>query len=408
MHAGACIGARAAGFDHLSDDDFARVTIAQAFAHAPRLDPSGTSWLPFPFWSLGLGMMALGRALATAQALAIALNSVAIVAPYLALREAGIDRARALVGLTLGFVTPSALFLGAATVPESSTASFVAAGAVLVGLPGVSARARLAGGVLVLAATLSRYEAWPVAAVLGIAALVEARRDRRALGAAVLCAAGPLLWMAWNAHAHDGPLHFFRRVSSFKRAIGEGSTDPVAALVLFPRLLVTARPEVTVPALLLLRRGRRWVVPLLAVAAQVAFLAYGNARDGAPAHHPERTLLACFVLLALFVADVGLAAVATWRSRTGLAALACVGLLWAATTVRDAADIPGRSPGEDRSAQRERGRALRDLGAEHVTLVPCAFEQFALIAELEAPERVTTLPRTSAPVTAGCPSVRIE
>jgi hypothetical protein len=32
----------------VSDDDYARVVIAQRLSLA--LDPSGTSWLPFPFW----------------------------------------------------------------------------------------------------------------------------------------------------------------------------------------------------------------------------------------------------------------------------------------------------------------------------------------------------------------------
>ena len=407
IHVGACIAARAAGFDHVSDDDFARVTIAQAFAHAPRLDPSGTSWLPFPFWALGAVMLVAGRALETAQAIAISLNSLALVAPYLALRFVGVGRARALVGIALGYLTPSAIWLGAATVPESFTTSFVAAGAVLLGMGPRRGRASVVAALLVLAATLSRYEAWPVAAVLAVALVVRRRRD---LALAAICAAGPLLWMAWNAHAHDGPLHFFRRVASFKRAIGEGATDPITALLLYPRLLFTARPEITVPAmiLLVLRRGRRWLVPLVCVGAQVAFLAYGNARDGAPAHHPERALLACFVILALFVADEGLGMLERWSRRPGALVIACVAVLWSATTLRDAADIPGRALWEDRSAQRERGRALRELGAEHITITPCAFESFALVAELAAPENVTTLPRTNAPVTAACPSVTVE
>jgi hypothetical protein len=52
----AAIGAwlLARGFSHVSDDDYARTVIAEQFAHAPRLDPSGTSWLPLPFWVAGL------------------------------------------------------------------------------------------------------------------------------------------------------------------------------------------------------------------------------------------------------------------------------------------------------------------------------------------------------------------
>lgn len=57
----------AMGFTHVSDDDYARTVIAEQFAHAPRLDPSGTSWLPLPFWLAGLAMAACGRTLATAR-----------------------------------------------------------------------------------------------------------------------------------------------------------------------------------------------------------------------------------------------------------------------------------------------------------------------------------------------------
>ena len=43
----------ALGFRAVSDDDFARVVLAQEWAHAPRLDPPGTSWLPVPVWIYG-------------------------------------------------------------------------------------------------------------------------------------------------------------------------------------------------------------------------------------------------------------------------------------------------------------------------------------------------------------------
>ena len=42
------------GFSHVSDDDYARVVIAERFAHAPHLDPSATSWLAATaFWMRG-------------------------------------------------------------------------------------------------------------------------------------------------------------------------------------------------------------------------------------------------------------------------------------------------------------------------------------------------------------------
>src|SRR5579863_3185512 len=77
------------GFSHVSDDDYARTVIAEQFAHAPRLDPSGTSWLPLPFWVLGTSMMALGRSLAVARSVAVVLGTAAVVLPYAALRSRG-------------------------------------------------------------------------------------------------------------------------------------------------------------------------------------------------------------------------------------------------------------------------------------------------------------------------------
>jgi hypothetical protein len=56
------------GFSHVSDDDYARIVIAEQFAHAPHLDPSATSWLPLPFWINGAAMMVLGRSLGVARA----------------------------------------------------------------------------------------------------------------------------------------------------------------------------------------------------------------------------------------------------------------------------------------------------------------------------------------------------
>lgn len=399
---------RAAGFDHVSDDDFARVTIAQAWAHAPRLDPTGTSWLPFPFWWLGGVMAIVGRSLEVARAVSIAVASLAAGLPYLAMRRRGASREMALAGAALAYGTPWAMYAGAATVPESVTASLMAAvvlgvGAVDTRAPGTGERA-WAYGFAALAACLSRYEVWPMAAVVALGWVWSRRRSDWGLLALVVI--GPVLWMMWNAHAHDGPLHFFRRVSAYKRAIGDGATDPLAALLLYPRLLVTTRPEVSVPALLLVAgvlrdpaRRKAWGIPLGAVLAQVAFLAYGNLRDGAPAHHPGRVLLGAFVVLAFFVAAEGARVV---RARGAWLVMACVGALWLATTVRDLAAMPGRTADEDRSDAVARGRALR--GADRVIVTPCAYEHFALIAAYGAPERVETRPADKAQ--AICPGVR--
>src|SRR5690348_440120 len=74
------------GFSHVSDDDYARTVISERFAHAPTLDPSGTSWLPFPFWMTGAAMTLFGRTLEVARAVHIAASALASAFAYLALR----------------------------------------------------------------------------------------------------------------------------------------------------------------------------------------------------------------------------------------------------------------------------------------------------------------------------------
>jgi hypothetical protein len=395
LHVVLAVAVRAAGFDHISDDDFSRVTIAQAFAHAPKIDPSGTSWLPFPFWVLG-GLLAIfGRSLEAARALSIVVASSAAALPYLAMRAIGVARTRAIAATILAFVTPWAVWLGATTVPESIAASLTAAAALSIGVPHARQRTLVLGVVCLACACLSRYESWPVAPVLAIAILTR-RRDRFAFAIAAACAIGPLAWMLWNAHAHDGALHFFRRVASYKRAIGEGTTDTWSAAWLYPRLFVTTRPEIAFAVAALLpdirRWARRWGFVLLAALAQIAFLSYGNIRDGAPAHHPERALFAVFVLLAMFVAAEESRRVAR-----------CIVLgLALFTWARDGRNAPGKSAAEDRSEAVAKGRALRD--APHLVVTPCAYEHFATIAAYGAPERVTVLERQPSDT---CPTVGV-
>jgi hypothetical protein len=422
VFAALCVAARFAGFDHVSDDDFSRVTIAQRFAHAPRLDPSGTSWLPFPFWLLG-GVMFVDRSLATAHAASIVFASIAATLPYLALRFSAVPRGRALIAVAFALLTPWSVWLGAATVPESFTASFLVAGAV--GLAAArsetqrsdvlpTSRAVPLFASAVAAACLSRYEAWPVAAVLALALLVEGarRRSRSLLIGGVVCAVAPLAWMAWNAYAHDGPLHFFHRVANFKHAYGS-STNTWEALTLYPTLLFTTRPEVAIPALFLLPTLRdpavrqRWGIPLVCVAAELVFLSYGNARDGAPTHHPERALLATAMLVALFVVDVGTTKLAELTEGSRIRRMAAATLFafaWVVSGVRGAAPIPGHGRSEDRSEPIARGLDLRARGVKHIVVTPCAYEHFALVAAFAAPENVALEPSSVTPG-GSCPSV---
>jgi hypothetical protein len=224
--------------------------------------------------------------------------------------------------------------------------------------------------------------------------------------------------MAWNAHAHDGPLHFFRRVSSFKRSIGEGATDSLSALAFYPRLLVTTRPGVTLAAMVLaipaLRDAssrRRWLLPLATAAAQLAFLSYGNARDGSAAHHPARALLGTEIILALFVVDTGIvigARMMAWRRL--IVAGGVAGSLSLYTLIVGLTRIPGKTPAEDRLAQIARGDELRRAGAAELVVRPCAFEHFALLAAFAAPERARVEPRAAppGPVSPTCPEVEVH
>jgi len=374
---------------------------------------------------MGAAMLALGRSLAVARGASIVLAAAAAALPYLALRDAGSTRSRAAVGVALGLAAPWSVWLGAATVPESFTASATTAAAIALSRP-APRRAHVFGAVA-LAACLSRYEAWPVAAVIAIAIAVRLARghgdpagrvgDERATSrrasvvALALVVIGPLAWIAWNAHAHDGPLHFFRRVSGFKRALGE-ETTPIAALLFFPRLLVESRPDVVTAAALALARLRapevraRWGVPLLAAAAQLAFLSYGNLHDGAPAHHAERALLGVVLLLATFAGDVLIAAPrptgAVRRAVAGILALA-----WVVSFVMAARSVPGASPGEAREAQISAGARLRHEAPPHVTLTPCAYEHFALIAAFGAPELVESRPKSGDPLGTACPGISV-
>lgn len=434
VHALACVLVRRAGFDHVSDDDFARVTIAQAFAHAPKLDPTGTSWLPFPFWILGGGLAIVGRSLDSARALSVLTSSLAILVPFFALRtvtsspDSRSSRLRTIATTLFAYSTPWALWLGASTVPESVTASLAAGGAIgVLGAP--ATRRTFAFAFALFAACLSRYEPWPIAAVVAITLGVRAARasstspgrgaERELALVAAIVAAAPLLWMAWNAHAHDGPLHFFRRVSSYKRAIGDGSDDALAALALYPKLILSVRPEVilggSVLGVLAARQkllARSWLLILACALAQIVFLSYGNVRDGAPAHHPERALVGTLVLLAMFTADAAFRLAQT--SRLGerapgvLTAGASALFVIAVVDAMNPRAMPAKSESEDRTTQIARGLELRGRhfgkGAR-VVVTPCAYEHFALIAAFGRPEDVEIKPSAHAPVTSECPDL---
>lgn len=354
-------------------------------------------------------MAVFGRSLGVARAASIALSSLASALPYLALRSVGVARARALVGLAFVFLSPWSLWLGAATVPESFAASATTAAVIA-----LAHRPRPPFAIALGLACLSRYEPWPAAAALAIALLASRRADppmRTRIVVAILVCAAPLAWMAWNLHAHGSPLHFFHRVSTFRRASGAATPEMATALLSYPLLFMRTRPEVVFACglgLVALRDAStraRWSIPLLCMLAQVAFLVVGDARDGAPTHHPERALLGASMLASLFATD---ALMTTLRSKRGAIAAAFVGGLWLWSTSRTICEPPGATPAEDRSAQVARGAELRRRGVETFTVTPCAYEHFALLAAYGAPENARVLARTGERVGPSCPRVGEE
>jgi hypothetical protein len=385
------------GFAQVSDDDYARVVIAQTFAHAPKLDPSGTSWLPFPFWIYGGLMMIVGRSLFAAKAIAFVLGALAPALPYAGLRSMQITRNAAFAGAALASLTPWSVWLGLAPVPEGWAGACAAAA--LFFLAGERA---LVAAVLALVASLSRYEAWPVAAFIAVVCAVRAQRDRLSIVAMIVAISGVAFWLVNNAIAHADPLHFVARVAAFRRA--SGPTLSVAERIAeYPLALVRDAPEIAAFAAVaagVASRDRalraRWVLPIAGAACVLLFLVYGDLRDGAPTHHAARALLPIFGVLAGFAAD---AIVTSSRPRVAVP----IALATLAFVLFRARAIPGDSPSERRDAQIARGRELAP--AKSLDVTPCAYEHFALIAAYGAPENVTIEPKTGDLVTSTCPKV---
>ena len=430
----AAIGAwvLASGFSHISDDDYARTVIAEQFAHAPRLDPSGTSWLPLPFWVAGSAMIVFGRSLMTARAVACVLGVAGVIAPYAAMRALRVPRVAAVAATAIVMALPWNAWLGVATVPDGWTGALVAAGAIA--MAGDDAAPAILGcegwaALALLAASLSRYEAWPVCGLLVARSVCRALGGMRAapsparslaLRHEVLCAlvaaAGPLLWVAWNAHAHGSPIHFIARVTSFRRAIGAADVPFRDKLLGFPRALAEDTPEVLalglagVTALVghaKLRRRWRWSAATAGVV--VAFLVAGDLGDGAPTHHPARALGSVWWLLTGLGVDAIVTAVRALpsslarRSATGVAA--ALAIAWCITLPSRWRQSPGRSEWDLRDAQVARGLDMRARDVAGADVAPCSFEHFALLAAWGAPERARIAPRTGEPPTSGCPRV---
>jgi dolichyl-phosphate-mannose-protein mannosyltransferase len=375
------------GFRAVSDDDYSRVVIAARFAQHPSLDPSGTSWLPLPFWLYGLPMAVFGDSLLVARVVAVVSGAASAVLVWLAAKLLGFSDRAALWGALGAVLLPYGAWLSAATVPEAPTSALILLGSVCLVRPEPKLRAW--GGLALGAACFCRYEAWAPAVLFCILTTTDALRTRqRVLFLAAGFAAAPMvLWLLHGVLRHGDALFFVARVRQYQAALGGPVHGFFSALWQTPLALVRFEPElfaVTAVALgLTLRNGgspfgpTAWR-PLAALGALVAFLVVADATGGSATHHPERSLLPVFWFLALLaaglitrIADEG---ERPWR----LPALALPLALGASLLLRP--DV--RQTFADRREEEQVGNVLRRLHAEHVVLDTDDFGFFAVQAAL--------------------------
>lgn len=400
----------ALGFRAVSDDDFSRVVIAEQFALLPRLDPSGTSWLPFPFWLNGAAMLAFGRSLFVARAVAVVLGVASMVLVLFAARRLSASRAGALWGTCLAAVIPWSARLGVATVPELPTAALALfAMSTLVG-PDPRGRARLLGGAALLCATLSRYDVWPIALAFSLFCGfdfvtkigVSSKTNIKISFGAALSLVGPISWIAWNRVSRGNALDFLDRVAAYRRALGEGADGRASRLFAYPAAMVRHEPElflllfglvclVAVPRLRLVSASslRPYVRPFSIALFQLAALSAALVKDGAPTHHPERALLVSLLLVAVLVGDL---AAASWaaagpKARLVLCASGLSAVLAGALFARRFVPADEFVPRADEVALGEALRAKVPAG-ERVLVEVTDYGHFAVTAAFGRPEDV--------------------
>ena len=408
-----------AGFRAVSDDDYARIVIAQRFAEAPALDPSGTSWLPLPFWVYGSSFALFGGGLAVARGLAIALGMASVLLVWQAAHWLGVSRTGALLGALLAAAFPWSAWLGAAPLPEAPTAGLLVIG--LAGLANFDPRRRLLGAAAVAAACLCRYEAWPVALAFAGLSLLDARRAtpvdidggslppppdpetasaprfagpgraRSPWLAAAAVALFPIAaWLAHGVARHGDALFFWKRVAGYRDALG-GGPPLVERLIGVPAALFREEPGlvlllvVLVPFTRPLARYRR---PLIAAAALLAFLLAGEIGGGGPTHHAGRALLPLWYLGAVIVGDAVGRRVLDPARRTSVWLAApftlIVGSLWVVGTA-----LPRDFVNRDHAL--EVGKRARELGAPALLIDTPDFTHLAVTAGFARPSATDAL-----------------
>lgn len=386
------------GFRALSDDDFARVVIAQRFAESPSLDPSGTSWLPLPFWVYGAALKLFGSTLGVARATAVVLGVAAALVLYGAARLLSFSPRAAVFGAILASLLPWNAFLGVATVPEAPSAALCVLA--VASLVSTDDKLRLLGAAALGMASASRYEPWAAAAVFSASTAADAvrRRSPALWAAAALGALFPLLWLAHGVFRHGDALFFVQRVTAYQSALG--GVAPLAERVSrYPLALFQAELELALLVLgaciaawklglrsELARLGR----PALALGGLLLFLVYSDVRGGTATHHAERALLPLWLFGALVTAGIGgqvLARIAPVARGVGLGAalvvVAGIGLVRGAR--------PPFDRGADRSAEIAIGEKAREHGVERLAVDTPDFGFYAVMAALGAPSRAVPI-----------------
>lgn len=373
------------GFRAISDDDYARVTIAARFAASPALDPSGTSWLPLPFWLYGAPMWLFGDSLTTARGVAFALGVASALLVWLSARLLGLDERAALLGALGAALLPYGAWLSVASVPEAPCAALILLGAA--SLSRSEGKWRVLGGLSLGAACLCRYEAWAAALAFGLLCgwqgLRERRRDSTLAAAAALTPMA--LWLLHGVARHGDALFFVRRVSSYREALGHEPAGVLHGLWQTPYALVRFEPELTAVAavaLVLSLRGAQlpfapgaWK-PAAVLGALLGFLMLADATGSSATHHPERALLSVFWFLALVAAGL-VSRLASQPQRAWLLSavpLALLGNLLLRPAVRESF--------VERGEEEQVGSLLRHLAARDVALDTDDFGYFAIQAAL--------------------------
>jgi hypothetical protein len=397
----------ATGFVAISDDDFSRLVIAQGFAQSPSFDPSGTSWLPLPFYAYGSVFAVLGNSLVVARYSGVFFGILSVLGVYVAARWLGTITRTAWLASLLSAIFPHAVYYGAATVPDYPTSVLILLGAS--STASKAPRVRVLGALAIAAATLCRYESWPVAFVVSAIALFELRRStekRALLAAAVVAPLGSLTWLGHGILRHHDAFFFIKRVVAYKRALGGTSVSFIDALLTQPLAFFRGEPELVVVTVALLMmvalrlgragfQGKTWIRPTVALFSLLAFLVIGDLRDGSPTHHGERVLLSLWLGCAVMVAELLMRLLESMKAQftQRVVLLFGLGLFIAITVFTLRPAVSKVEPFVDRSLEVALGQFLRKRIAEHepIAVYTEDYGYFAVDAALGRPGRLVPL-----------------